>query len=343
MRLTQTDTIPHIIGMEEDGLQTTTLAKPVKKKTPADVLRSLPQDASPAQQDSAIQANFKPGKRIYNTRVDTVGLPGKAVSPWQQAYGSTRYKDSYFFSDSLLALQSGTDRFGVAADPVPYTLRNDNVITALLLICFIIATISFSKSRRFIVRQAKNFFYTQRRRSTFVAETAGEIRFQIFLIAQTSLLFAIIFFFYTLQYVADTFILSSQYEMLAIYFAAGLGYFLLKTILYSVVNWVFFDSKSNKDWLKSQLFMGGMEGLLLFPLVLLVVYFDLPLRSAIIYIAMTVGVFKLLSFYKCYITFFGRIGHILQIILYFCALEIVPLAFFYGSLVWINDSLKINY
>lgn len=343
MKMMQTDTIPQTAAQEEPSSTKTTYATPVRKKTPADVLRSLPADATPAQQDSAIQANFKPGKRFYNHRVDTVGLPGRKVDPLARTKELTHYKNPYFFQDSLLELQAGTDRFGVTADPVPYTLRNDNVVTALLLICFVIAMISYARSRKFMARQAKNFFQMRSRHSTFITETAGEIHFQLFLVAQTCLLISIMVFFYTLQYVADTFTLPSPYALLAIYFFTALGYFILKTILYSIVNTVFFGFKENKQWLKSQLFLIGMEGIMCFPTVLPVVYFELPLQTVVIYSGALVVVVKLLTLYKSYVTFFRRIEQVLQIILYFCALEIVPLAIFLGFLVWINDSLKINY
>ena len=50
-----------------------------------------------------------------------------------------------------------------------------------------------------------------------------------------------------------------------------------------------------------------------------------------------------MSFYKTYIIFFRRFGAVLQIILYFCALEMIPLAALGGILVLIRDYLQINF
>ena len=44
--------------------------------TPAQVLKWLPRDATPAQQDSVIQAHFKPCEIHWSERPDTLHLPG---------------------------------------------------------------------------------------------------------------------------------------------------------------------------------------------------------------------------------------------------------------------------
>jgi hypothetical protein len=67
------------------------------------------------------------------------------------------------------------------------------------------------------------------------------------------------------------------------------------------------------------------------------------MESAVIYIAIVVILFKLLAFYKTYIIFFHRNGVSLQIILYFCALEIMPLFALWGVLVVTDSYLKINF
>ena len=53
-------------------------------------------------------------------------------------------------------------------------------------------------------------------------------------------------------------------------------------------------------------------------------YFDISVVSAAIYVAVVLIIIKIMTFYKCFIIFFSRNVVKLQIILYFCALEIVP-------------------
>ena len=65
------------------------------------------------------------------------------------------YRESYFTGKPFFNPDLFGGRLGVAGDPVPYSIARDNIITALLLGCFILAMLAFAKTKRFIVRQAK--------------------------------------------------------------------------------------------------------------------------------------------------------------------------------------------
>ena len=65
--------------------------------------------------------------------------------------------------------------------------------------------------------------------------------------------------------------------------------------------------------------------------------------GSVIYTIIVLVLVKILSFYKSYLIFFKRNGLFLQIILYFCALEVVPLSALWGGLVLISHYLKINF
>lgn len=95
--------------------------------------------------------------------------------------------------------------------------------------------------------------------------------------------------------------------------------------------------------MKSFLFLSSCEGVVLFPAIILMTYFGFSVQGAVVYALVVVGIVKILSFYKSFIIFFRRKGAFLQIILYFCALEIVPLSILLGSLVLVSHYLKINF
>ena len=84
-------------------------------------------------------------------------------------------------------------------------------------------------------------------------------------------------------------------------------------------------------------------GLLLFPAVMLLAYFDLSIRTVAIYALVVIFLSKLLTFFKTYIIFFRQNGRFLQNILYFCALEIMPLLSMWGVMITANSYLKVNY
>ena len=68
----------------------------VRKKDfhPADIIESLPEDATPAQQDSAVQANLPERMQVRSTRPDTLNLPG-----WDIPSGDVSFSTLPSFQD----------------------------------------------------------------------------------------------------------------------------------------------------------------------------------------------------------------------------------------------------
>ena len=253
------------------------------------------------------------------------------------------YKEGFFSKDSLFHPELEGGRYGASGDPIPYSVRGDDVITSLLLIFFILAVIAYSHVRGFFTRQAKNFFYVSHEGTTTMTETGSEARFQVYIVFLTSLMFSILYYFYSLHYNGSAYVLSSQYYLILIFWSIFLCYFLMKMALYTLVNNVFFDGKRNLQWVKSLLFVIALEGLFSFPAVIMGPYFDLSIHKVEIYFASVLVLIKLMTFYKCYIIFFRQNVVGLQIILYLCALEIVPLLALWGALDITANSLKINF
>ena len=336
------DTIPEI-AIDESLEQVPETVKH-EKLTPAKVLSWLPDDATPAQQDSAIQAHFKPGVIHWSECPDTLRLPlDKGLNETSITTARQFMRESFFARDSIYDPEVKMVRYGVAGDPVPYTVANDNLITSLLIGCFILATLAFARSRQFIARQAKNFFRAANDRSTVITETTSELRFQLFLVLQTCLLFAIIYFFYRQNDDTTKVFLVEQYELIGIYGLVLAVYFIVKAVLYYFVDWVFFEGWRNELWMKSYLFLISVEGLLLFPAVMLQAYFQLSVHATVIYVLTVIIIIKILSLYRCFVIFLGQKYGLLQIILSFCALELTPLLTLWTLMDRISEFLTINY
>ena len=129
--------------------------------------------------------------------------------------------------------------------------------------------------------------------------------------------------------------------VVAVFFAAFICYFAAKWILYSLVNEVFFGSKKRLQWNQVFLMITAIEGVLLFPAVLLIVYFNLEVEKVIFYLIFVLLLNKILTFYKSWGIFFQQKGFSLQFFLYFCSLEITPLLVFGGLWLMIVNSLKV--
>ena len=252
-------------------------------------------------------------------------------------------EEGYFKGSKYFKTERGSRHAGgVEGVPVPYTVSNDNTITALLLGCFVMAMVAFSVSRNFIEKQIRSFFHIGRRKES-VTETDYEVRFQLFLIAQTALLASILYYFFAHGGNNGRPECASHLGTIGCFCGIFMGYFLLKHLTYGFVNWVFFDRRSNRQWNHTWLFLSSLEGVLLFPVVLLQVYFSLSANAALVCILIVMLFVKMLAFHKGYSIFFKRKGVGLQIILYFCALELMPLMVLWGILLITDNYLVINF
>ena len=95
--------------------------------------------------------------------------------------------------------------------------------------------------------------------------------------------------------------------------------------------------------MRSYIFLFIFEGILMFPLLFARLYFDLSLETVELYFTIALIIVKLMTFYRCYVIFFRQNVVSIQIILYLCALEIVPLLALWAGLDITTNSLKINY
>ena len=314
-----------------------------RPQTPYQVLRLLPKDATPAQQDSAIQTWFQPGEIHYSEQPDTLHLPGHSIPRDLKDVNLPQYyRESFFSNDTLLHPELEGGRYGVVGDPIPYVIGNDNIISSLLIISFVVGMLTISLCRNFIFRQIKDFIYIPASENSHHA-TSSEFKALTFFTTLTALMLAMLYFFYTKIYVADTFILTDEYILIGIIFGIFIGYFFVKAVVYSFVNLTFFESKKNRQWMEMYIFLTVIEGIMLFPSVLLLSYFDVAPQYIVYYFIFVVILVKIGTIYKCFVIFFKQNALYLQIILYFCALEIIPLFALWGGLRFLVNVLKVNF
>jgi len=285
--------------------------------------------------------------QLDSIQINEVSAPPLALRPCtvksEKLELPVYYQEGVLSGDSLFARDTVTVAVkGMPGEQLPYKTYNDDVVNCVLFGCFFFILITIAHSKEFFVRQLKYFFRPPKEGTTVVSDTTSETRSQIVMLVVTVALISLLYYFYVLDRVAQTFILQSQYLLLPIIFAIFLGFVLLKGLLYTIVNNIFFDNKRNTTWIKTLVFLFEIEGLVLFLALVLYVYFDLPLDKALISFMSVVIFVKILTFYKCYNIFFGKIIDFLQIILYLCTLEVIPLLALWGSLTLLNTYLEIN-
>lgn len=253
------------------------------------------------------------------------------------------YRQTFLSADTMLHSELSGRSLGVEGHAIPYRLRSDNGITLLILLCFVLTTVAVKVSSGFMAKQIKDFFYVAHSGPKYVNETANEVRFQTLLVLQGVLLLALFQYMYATHLYGDMLIYPRQYLLMGTGFAMMVAYLFFKYLLVVTVNGVFFERVLTGQWLKTQLFILALGGIMVAPPVLLQVFFDLSVHKAGICLLCILAVVKLLLFYKCFTIFFKRLGSFLQFFLYFCALEVVPLALLWGSLLLMSRFLIHNY
>ncbi len=246
----------------------------------------------------------------------------------------------YFKTDSFISFH---DRpayrvDGVSGTPLPYALRNDNVLSLTLLISSLLFILLFAKSFPLFARQTKDFF-----RLHYSDGNSHPVfsRFSLFMLVFDCLMLAVVCYIIALTVSTQEFIIAHQSLVVSLFFGTFLIYFLFKGFIYLVVNNTFWGKKKSLQWIHSYSYLIAVEGMMLFPLALLLVFFDLSIKNATFYCGFVLILNKLLTFYKCWSIFFRQNILSLQIFLYFCALEVAPLLAFAGLWLALVYDLKV--
>ena len=275
------------------------------------------------------------GDTLSSQNTDTLSLlQQKQISPAKADSDSLQLAD-------LHAVQEVDS--GFEGTPISYSPRTDDAIALTLLACFFLSSIALARGKKFLSQQVKDFVLHRERTSIFDSSTAADVRYLLVLVLQTCVLSGITF----LNYFHDTCPALmdhvSSLLLLGIYVGFCLAYFLLKWLLYMFLGWTFFDKNKTNIWLESYSALIYYVGFALFPFVLYLVYFDLSLTNLVIIGSIILIFTKILMFYKWIKLFFHQFSGLFLLILYFCALEIVPCLLLYQGMIQMNNILLIKF
>lgn len=221
---------------------------------------------------------------------------------------------------------------GIAGDPADYTFRNDDNVTGIMLASFFVMAWVVASSWKFLRTHFKEFFYTRERGNLFAERDGRQLRGRAFLVVQTCFLISLLSFTATRTLLPDVFSTASPYLLLGGVTVVSVLYYLLKLLLYGLVNHTFFSPIKCHLWTDTYLVSVLLTGCVLLPVVLLVVFFDLPFAYAVLVTVLLLSVIKTMLLYKSYCIFFKTSLGIVHVILYLCTLEIIPFSAFLATL-----------
>ncbi|MCI6145070.1 MAG: DUF4271 domain-containing protein [Bacteroidales bacterium] len=216
---------------------------------------------------------------------------------------------------------------GVNGNPIPVTLRTDDGIVSAIVVCFVMAMALLARSRYYLSRSFKSFLGY----SLSAREKAERTNIDTFGVMALVLMAGFSLSLMLVNHFGHSPVITRWAWPVTALLAAATGLYLLLVLIkmgvYGLVNSVLFSRAQRSEWTDSYLLSLALQGLALFPVALLVVFFDLEGESAIWAFFCAFGITKLLLLCRCYRTFFAADGGLVHLFLYFCTLEIVPALF----------------
>lgn len=213
---------------------------------------------------------------------------------------------------------------GMKGEPMPYQLRSDWMITGILFLCVVIISYIASKEKKHLQKQLKSIFTTRERASLFDEATGSDIRYTFILIVNACIMLGICTYHYTIHLVPQLLDIEYPFVLLGLFTLLSILYMIAKWGVYKAINWIFFEKSKNLSWINSFFDIIVWLGLVLLPVILLTVYFGLTTGISLFFMAFAIILAKILLFWKCFNNFFNKIHGFFHLILYFCALEILP-------------------
>ena len=248
---------------------------------------------------------------------------------------------SVFSGDSLLHAEVPYRPFGFGAETTPFRFRHDGWSGLLLLLCLLLAV-------SLLMRLRKNF--RELLRSVFLPIPGKKdeplvddpLRYSTRLIAVAllSITAAMVTFAYT-QHEVDFYPFpETPYILFGAFFLLWIAYFLVKRMMSSFVNWVFFRSEKIFTWQRAYTFLYVIEALLFLPVALSVIYLPIPHDEVLILALSLIILVKIVLLFKTFQIFFPKMYGTLHLIVYFCTLEIMPLLVLWQALAY-TESLSV--
>ncbi|MBR1667389.1 MAG: DUF4271 domain-containing protein [Bacteroidaceae bacterium] len=219
---------------------------------------------------------------------------------------------------------------------------DDYVVGGMAVMFFLLAFILFH-SRSVIAYRLKNFFTAKRKYvDEDVAENASEAIEILVLTSISALSVSAIYLDDLFNQSRLSTAMSIPYWLYAAGFVAFFLFIYAKAWLYALVNWVFFDAESSKQWMRNYLFLTSMTAFVFYPIALVDVYAnsydDIVISSAILVAIL----YEMLLFYKLITNFkVKKYGYLLNI-LYFCTVELLPVLVLGHLTVWISDNFIVK-
>ena len=237
------------------------------------------------------------------------------------------YDDGGFVKgDSVLHADVPYRPWGFAFSPTPFRIRSEAWSALLLLLCLLLAASLMSRLKgKFKETLGGVFLPIPGKKDEPLVDDPLRYSTRLLAVALLSLAATMVTFTYT-QYAVEFYAFQeTPYLLFGAILLLWIVYFLLKRMMISFVNWVFFRDEKIFTMQRVYTFIYVVDAMLVLALAMAVVYLPVPHEKVLISSLCIVLFVKLLLLFKTYKIFFPKIYGTLHLIVYFCTLELIPL------------------
>lgn len=208
--------------------------------------------------------------------------------------------------------------------------KADWMTVVILIVCFFVWSV-WQRAGGFLEQKTSDIFHSHQRKSLFAVDTLSELRLGIIF----SLVYGLIFSLY-LHHQFIFFGGAVSFRFFLICLSALFAYHGLKILLIRIAGLVFDVNLQTKQWIDSYIVLNHFVGLVFIPLVIGITYGSQQVSAVLlngsIFVILIYLIFLLIRFFNI---FYSNISSIIYVFLYFCTLEILPLAIFV-KLAWLR-------
>ena len=229
---------------------------------------------------------------------------------------------------------------GMQGEPLPYKMESDEAVVGALVICFVLILLALQRGSKSFIPYLKEALTVRQRTNCFEEKVAVSSVSSAALCLSTILTSGICMYRY---YTSSTFPQGINHLLLLFIYTLAFAILIVgKSLLYNFVNWIFFTREKSQLWKQNYWGLIAAAGVVLFPSVLYAVFLDSEIQISDYLLLTILAIFKILLFYKLIGNFFAHFYGISHLILYFCALEIIPdLLLWKGVEIFNNIFLKL--
>ncbi len=250
--------------------------------------------------------------------------------------------NGFFQGNPFLHARQPLHTLGIAADPLPQQLWQNDWVIGILLLCFALIVYIICRAHQALKYQSRAFFFPPQ--STLSAQPQPRLEFHVMIVAHLSLcLSAALLYFAFVQAHSNLFLLNITPPVLyLLYVACFICYFLFKYICAACINHIFFTEAQRTRWHDTNALLICTETLCAFILCIILIFSGYSFTYILIAVLCLLALSKTLLAFKCLTIFFNRFYLILHLFAYLCTLEIVPLLALWKTLANIMNILTLN-